>query len=150
MDPMSKTRTFTIGLTKKDAETFFTKLKHTGVKRVIDVRHNNTSQLAGFTKKDDLHFFLKEICICEYQHIPLLAPTNDLLDGYRNKNTDWPEYELKFNKLLNDRKAEELLSCEELDMACFLCSEPTPNRCHRCLVAENFKNRIGNVEITHL
>ena len=67
-------RLFTIGFTKKSAEGFFTNLSKAGVKRVIDIRLNNMSQLAGFTKRDDLRYFLRTICNIDYIHLPELAP----------------------------------------------------------------------------
>jgi uncharacterized protein (DUF488 family) len=141
---------FTIGFTKKNAKTFFTKLKTTGIQKLIDIRLNNVSQLAGFTKKDDLIYFLRELCDCDYRHEPLLAPTKEILDGYKKKNIDWSEYEMRFNRLLDDREAYKLVSPEELDKACLLCSEPTPDQCHRRLVAEYLKRYFKDIEITHL
>ena len=97
---MSNINVFTIGFTKKNAEVFFTKLKEAGVKKIIDIRLNNVSQLSGFAKKDDLAFFLRELCNCRYRHEPLLAPTKDILDGYKKKKIDWSEYEKRFKDLL--------------------------------------------------
>lgn len=48
---------FTIGFTEKKAERFFSLIKVSGAKRIVDVRLNNISQLSGFAKKDDLKFF---------------------------------------------------------------------------------------------
>ena len=147
---MNDIKLFTIGFTKKNAETFFGKLIKSGVEKLIDIRLNNVSQLAGFTKKDDLIYFLKKICDCDYIYKPLLAPTKEILDAYRKKEITWTEYEKRFNDLLIDRKAHTLLSSSELHMACLLCSEPTPDKCHRRLVAEFFKNCFENIEIIHL
>jgi len=147
---MNKSKLFTIGFTKKNAETFFGKLKRAGIVKLIDIRLNNLSQLAGFTKKDDLVYFLKQICGCDYVHEPFLAPTKEILDAYKKKEITWPEYEKRFNDLLISRKANALISSSELHMACLLCSEPTPEKCHRKLVAEFFKNSFKDVEITHL
>ncbi|MCK4468013.1 MAG: DUF488 domain-containing protein [Desulfobacterales bacterium] len=141
---------FTIGFTKKNAETFFGKLGKAGVEKIIDIRLNNVSQLAGFAKKDDLIYFLKKICGCNYMHEPLLAPTKEILDGYKKKEIDWPEYQKRFNDLLKTRKAHTLVSSSELHMACLLCSEPTPDKCHRRLVAEYLKSHFDNIEIQHL
>ena len=82
---MKQTKLFTIGFTKKSAEEFFSRLQTAGVKRVIDVRLNNVSQLAGFAKREDLAYFLKALCDCEYRHEPLLAPTKEILNGYKKK-----------------------------------------------------------------
>ena len=147
---MNKNNLFTIGFTKKNAETFFGKLMKFGVEKLIDIRLNNVSQLAGFTKKDDLVYFLKKICNCDYVHKPLLAPTKEILDAYKKKEITWTEYEKRFNDLLLSRKAHTLLTSPELHMACLLCSEPTPDKCHRRLVAEYFKNYFKDIEIIHL
>lgn len=140
----------TIGFTKKNAEKFFAILKKNSVKRVIDIRLNNVSQLAGFAKKDDLIYFLRELCGCDYRHIPLLAPTKDILDNYKKKQISWADYELQFKKLMENRKIEGLISLEELNGACLLCSEPTAEKCHRRLVAEYLKNNLSNIVIKHL
>jgi len=142
---------FTMGFTRKPAETFFTKLKAAGVRRLVDVRLNNVSQLAGFTKKDDLRYFAKAICGIEYLHLPELAPTAAILDGYKKqKSPDWRAYERQFLDLLRSRRIEELVSRELLDGACLLCSEETPEHCHRRLVAEYLRASWGEVEIEHL
>jgi uncharacterized protein (DUF488 family) len=141
---------FTIGFTKKSAEAFFTRLKNAGVKRLIDVRLNNVSQLAGFTKKDDLRYFTKEICNIDYVHLPELAPTADILDPYKKaKNGDWQLYERQFLDLVRSRHIETT-SREILDGGCLLCSEEKPHHCHRRLVAEYLKEHWGDVEIEHL
>jgi len=147
---MAEIKLFTIGFTKKSAEVFFTKLKMAGIKKVLDIRLNNVSQLAGFAKRDDLIYFLRELCGCDYKHEPLLAPTNDILDDYRKKRIGWIEYETRFSKLMKEREIEKLLDSEELHGGCLLCSEPTPEKCHRRLVAEYLKDKLGNIEINHL
>ena len=141
---------FTIGFTKKTAETFFERLKETGVKRLVDIRLNNVSQLAGFTKRDDLRYFTKAICNMEYVHIPDLAPTQDILDAYKKQNGDWGLYESQFLFLLKKRRIEETTSREILDGGCLLCSEEKPQHCHRRLVAEYLKEKWGDVEIEHI
>jgi uncharacterized protein (DUF488 family) len=141
---------FTIGFTKKSAETFFTKLKDGGVKRLVDVRLNNVSQLAGFTKKDDLRYFTKVICGIEYVHLPKLAPTAEILDPYKKaKNGDWSLYERQFLDLMRTRHIEDMPR-EILECGCLLCSEEKPHHCHRRLVAEYLKEKWGTVEIIHL
>jgi uncharacterized protein (DUF488 family) len=142
---------FTIGFTKKKAEYFFEKLKKAGVKRIVDVRLNNSSQLAGFAKKDDLIYFLKEIGGMEYVHIPELAPTKDILDAYKKQKGDWSAYERKFIELMKNRHIEDKIPKEVLNEGCLLCSEDTPQHCHRRLVAEYLKNTWDEeVEIKHL
>jgi uncharacterized protein (DUF488 family) len=141
---------FTIGFTRKSAETFFTLLSRAGVQRLIDVRLNNVSQLAGFTKKDDLRYFTKAICGIDYVHLPELAPTADILDAFKKQKTaDWALYERQFNALIRERRIEET-SREMLDGGCLLCSEETPEHCHRRLVAEYLQQRWPDVEIVHL
>jgi uncharacterized protein (DUF488 family) len=147
---MSAIHLFTIGFTKKSAETFFTKLLQAGVKRLIDVRLNNNSQLAGFSKRDDLAYFLKAIAGIDYVHLLDLAPTQDLLDRYKKADKDWPAYERDFLRLIADRKIEQSISRDLLDGGCLLCSEDRPHHCHRRLVAEYLRDQWGNVEIEHL
>ncbi|MBI5911870.1 MAG: DUF488 domain-containing protein [Betaproteobacteria bacterium] len=141
---------FTIGFTKKSAEAFFTKLQQAGVKRLVDVRLNNVSQLAGFAKKDDLRYFTKTICHIDYVHESALAPTKDILDAYRKNKGDWSVYERQFLDLMTKRRIEETVPREKLDGGCLLCSEDKPHHCHRRLVAEYLRDKWGNVEIQHL
>jgi uncharacterized protein (DUF488 family) len=141
---------FTIGFTKKSAETFFTELKAAGVKRLVDVRLNNVSQLAGFTKKDDLRYFTREICGIEYVHVPILAPTADILDAFKKHKGDWLEYQERFLDLMRSRRIEDAVQPQTVDGGCLLCSEEKPHHCHRRLVAEYLREKWGNVEIEHL
>lgn len=141
---------FTIGFTKKSAREFFTKLKEAGVRRLVDVRLNNTSQLAGFAKKDDLAFFLQEIDGIEYVHRPELAPTQDILDAFKKNKGDWYTYETQFLKLMAERQVENIVPKELLDRGCLLCSEEEPYHCHRRLVAEYLAAKWGDVRIIHL
>jgi uncharacterized protein (DUF488 family) len=141
---------FTIGFTKKSAETFFTKLQRAGVKRVIDVRLHNNSQLAGFSKRDDLAYFLRAVAGIEYVHVLDLAPTQELLDRYKKVDRDWPAYERDFRKLIADRKIEDTISPNLLEGGCLLCSEDKPHHCHRRIIAEYLRDQWGKVEIDHL
>jgi uncharacterized protein (DUF488 family) len=141
---------FTIGFTRKSAETFFTRLNAAGVKRLVDVRLNNVSQLAGFSKRDDLRYFAKAICNIGYVHVPELAPTQDILDAYKKQKGDWGLYERQFLDLMRSRHIEDYASRDILDGGCLLCTEETPDRCHRRLVAEYLKEYWGDVEIEHL
>jgi len=141
---------FTIGFTKKSAEMFFGRLKASGAKRLIDVRLNNVSQLAGFTKRDDLRYFTTALCNMDYVHLPLLAPTSDILDAYKKHKGDWGLYERQFLDLMRERRIEEMASREMVDGGCLLCSEEKPHYCHRRLVAEYLKEKWGNVEIEHI
>jgi uncharacterized protein (DUF488 family) len=142
---------FTIGFTQKKAEQFFETLIKSGVKRVIDTRLNNVSQLAGFAKKPDLAYFLQKIGGIEYIHILDLAPTKDILDAYKKKEITWDSYEQKFNQLITQRKIESKLSIDIIDKSCLLCSELKPHNCHRRLVAEYLQNNLEkNIKIHHL
>lgn len=141
---------YTIGFKEKPAQEFFELLKIHKVKRLIDIRLNNTSQLAGFTKSRDLKYFLKEICKADYIHKPELAPTKELLNDYKNKELTWNDYTIVFNKILVDRNINEIVNREEFDNACLLCSEHEPDQCHRRLVAEYLNKSFGNISIKHL
>lgn len=141
---------YTIGFTKKNAETFFGLLQQANVRTVLDIRLNNTSQLAGFAKRDDLRFFLKTLCQCDYLHVPQFAPTQTILDAFKKNKGDWREYEISFSKLIHTRRVETELSPNIIDNACLLCSEATPEHCHRRLVAEYLQKTLGNIEIIHL
>jgi uncharacterized protein (DUF488 family) len=143
-------KVFTIGFTKKNAQRFFGLLKTTGAKRVVDVRLNNVSQLAGFAKKDDLEYFLKEVCGMGYTHLPELAPTQDMLDDYKKLKGDWDAYERRFLALMKERRIESTVPKEVVADGCLLCSEDKPHHCHRRLVAEYLKDHWGDVEIAHL
>ncbi len=147
---MGTIRIFTIGFTKKNAKTFFETLRAQGVKRIIDIRLNNTSQLAGFTRKDDLEYFVAAILGIEYAHLPELAPTREIMDAYKKNGEDWSTYEERFRGLLESRKPETHLKKGYLDSACLLCSEDKPLHCHRRLVAEYLKEKWGDVEIRHI
>lgn len=133
---------YSIGFTKKTAEQFFSLLKKSGVRRLLDVRLNNVSQLAGFAKRDDLIFFLSEICGADYRHEILLAPTQQMLDGYKKEKGSWDEYESRFLALMAERRIEENLDKTLFEIpTVLLCSEPTPEHCHRRLVLEYLQNK---------
>ena len=150
VDPVPAVLLFTMGFTQKSARQFFTHLIDAGVRRVVDVRLNNVSQLAGFTKRADLEYFLQQIGQIGYVHLPELAPTQELLDRYKKRRGSWAEYETEFLQLMAQRRIEEQLSPDLLDGGCLLCSEPTPDRCHRRLVAEYLADKWGTVTIQHL
>jgi uncharacterized protein (DUF488 family) len=142
---------FTIGFTRKSAERFFGTLKRAGIELVIDIRRNNSSQLAGFAKRDDLAYFLRQLCRADYLHQPLLAPTQELLDRYRKGGESWESYEREFLDLMARRRVEELIDPALFERrSALLCSEPTPERCHPRLVAEYLQQHWRDVEITHL
>jgi uncharacterized protein (DUF488 family) len=141
---------FTIGFTKKPAEIFFTKLQEAGVKRLVDVRLNNVSQLAGFAKRADLRYFCRVICGIDYLHLRELAPTQEMLDAYKKRNGDWDLYARQFLVLMSERRVDETVSRETLAEACLLCSEELPEQCHRRLVAEYLQRKWDGVEIEHI
>ena len=142
---------YTIGFAKKKAEQFFEILKKYRIKRLIDIRLNNTSQLAGYSKREDLQYFLKELCGVYYIYQPLLAPTPEMLTSYKKKMIDWYEYEKRFLDLMAQRKIEEKIDLNLfIDPTVFLCSEPKADKCHRRLVAEYLKSKWGEIEIRHL
>jgi len=141
---------FSVGFTKKSAGEFFEKLREAGVKRVVDVRLNKVSQLAGFSKRDDLKYFLKTILDAEYFEAPLLAPTQEMLDEYKKKKGSWDAYERDFLELMKERKIEDKTDPSILAGGCLLCSEETPHHCHRRLVLEYLQKRWGNLSIKHI
>lgn len=128
---------YTLGFTGKSAEQFFTAIRSRAhIQRVLDVRLGNTSQLAGFTKRDDLRYFLRELCAVDYFHLPELAPTKALLDAYKKQGGSWDAYADAFMELMATRSVEKWLSKDLIDESCLLCSEHLPHHCHRKLVAE--------------
>lgn len=143
-------KVFTIGFTKTSAESFFTRLQRAGVKKVVDVRLNNVSQLSGFAKRNDLRYFLKALCGIEYAHRPELAPTQEMLDAYKKQKGQWAEYEKRFLELMVSRRIEDTISPEAIDGACLLCSEDKPHHCHRRLVAEYLKSKWSDLNVVHL
>jgi uncharacterized protein (DUF488 family) len=140
----------TIGFTQKSAERFFRELTAAGVKRVIDTRLHNTSQLSGFAKQDDLRFFLDKLGAIEYRYEPLLAPTDEILDQYKKRAISWSEYEDAYIKLIHARDIENKLSPLALEDACLLCSEAEPHHCHRRLAAEYLRDHWQDVQIHHI
>ncbi len=141
---------YTIGFTRKSAEKFFELVGHSQAQRVVDVRLNNVSQLAGFAKRDDLAYFLKVICGVEYVHLPQLAPTQTMLDEYKKGGGDWGLYEKKFMDLMETRRIEDHVPREVIEGGCLLCSEDRPHHCHRRLVAEYLEKCWGDMTICHL
>jgi uncharacterized protein (DUF488 family) len=148
---MNEVRLFAIGFTRKSAARFFELLRTAGVRRIVDVRLNNSSQLAGFAKRDDLRYFAHEICGIDYVHLSDLAPTKELLDAYRKEGGDWDAYERQFLELVREREIETTVPRELVDGGCLLCSEHEPDQCHRRLVAEYLQACWGgDVRVEHL
>ncbi len=144
-------KTYTIGFTQKNAERFFSLIKDNQISRVIDVRLNNVSQLSGFAKRDDLKYFLDQLCSAEYIHLQELAPTKDILDAYKKKKISWDIYEIEFLNLMAQRNIERSIDKTLLDNSCLLCSENKPHYCHRRLVVDYLNKLWGSkLEVTHL
>lgn len=141
---------FTIGFTKKNAKEFFGLIRQNNISLLVDVRLNNQSQLAGFTKKNDLMYFLEAICNCSYVHKPLWAPNDQILKDYKNKAITWNDYDKKYISLLESRNVIQDFDTEVYNNSCLLCSEPEPTQCHRRLLAEFFQRKYPNVTIKHL
>ncbi len=142
---------YTIGFTKKNAETFFNFIKSSNISTLLDVRLNNVSQLAGFAKRDDLRFFLKELCGTEYIHTPELAPTKEMLNSYKKGDMPWDIYEDKFLNLMSQRNVEKLVKPTLLENGCLLCSEHEPHLCHRRLVVDYLNENLEfDLKVKHL
>jgi len=143
-------RLFTIGFTKRSAEEFFLCLREAGVRRIVDVRLNNTSQLAGFAKARDLKYFLNAIAGIDYVHVPDFAPTQEILDDYKKKKGSWAEYERRFRDLMTKRMVSQVAANILREDDCLLCGEHTPEHCHRRLIAEHLQEQLGNIEVISL
>jgi uncharacterized protein (DUF488 family) len=142
---------FTIGFTQSTAERFFSRLKQAGVRRLLDVRLNNRSQLAGFAKRDDLAYFLRELCQAEYRHEPLLAPTQELLDAYKKNGGDWAGYERQFLDLMCQRHIEREFAPQDFTIStALLCSEAAAEHCHRRLVVQYWQAHWPELKPVHL
>lgn len=141
---------YTIGFTGKPAEKFFDLLRDAKVEKLVDTRINNVSQLAAFAKYPDLEFFAREIGDMTYEHNLDFAPTKELLKKYRDKKINWQEYEIEYLNLLDNRKIAAKTEIEKLHKTCFLCSEHTPEKCHRRLLAEYLQHVKNDIEIIHL
>ena len=141
---------FTIGFTQKSAQRFFTLLQEAGVTHLIDTRLRPGSQLSGFAKGRDLEYFLRTIVGIRYSHHVELAPTETLLKPYQAGVTAWPDYARAFSTLLGERAVEQRFTAQQLDRACLLRSEASPQQCHRRLVADHFALHIPGLAVTHL
>lgn len=140
-----------IGFTEKTAEKFFTLIQsQPSIKNLVDVRLNNVSQLSGFAKKNDLKYFLKELCNVNYVHVPELAPTKEMLNPYKKGNISWEVYEDNFLNLMAKRNIERI-DKSLIENSCLLCSEHKPHHCHRRLVIEYLnKHWDTDFEVKHL
>ena len=143
-------RLYTIGFTEKSAERFFQLLEHNQVKKIIDTRVNNNSQLSGFAKGKDLAFFAKQLTNIDYEHQLKFAPSKELLGQYRKKEISWDEYAEEYIGLLDERDISREVNIASLHECCLLCSEHTAEKCHRRLLAEYLKKLNLDIEIIHL
>jgi uncharacterized protein (DUF488 family) len=125
-------------------------LKDAGIERLLDVRLNNASRLAGFARRADLPFFLQRLCGVEYIHEPRLAPTREILGSYRNGG-GWPDYERALLDLLRERRVEETLDRDLFEVpTVLLCSEANAEHCHRRLVLEYLNREWKDIRAVHL
>ena len=141
----------TIGFAKKSLRQFIQLLKNANVTKIVDIRLNNTSQLAGFAKKDDLKYVLELVGI-GYIHFEDLAPDDQLLEDYKKKRVKWSDYEKRYLDLLLNRKIDQKIDkILGEGLPCFLCSEHEPKFCHRRLLAEYISNHYNDqIVIKHL
>lgn len=142
---------YTMGFTQKDARQFFERIRANEIELLVDIRLNNQSQLAGFTKGRDLPYFLEMICHCRYDHNEALAPTRDILDRYKKGDMSWDEYEVQYGALMERREVSALFEKKygKFSRVLLLCSEPTPEKCHRRLLAEKLQRDLG-YSVIHL
>ncbi len=147
---MQMRKLFTIGFAGKSAEQFFSSMQSNRIKLLIDVRLSNESQLAGYTKKKDLAYFLSAICSAGYLHAEQFAPTKQLMDAYKGKKLSWDAYVREYLGILAERDVKSGLGGLELDHSCLLCSEAKPTHCHRRLLAEFIAENIPDIQIIHL
>lgn len=144
------TTLYTIGFTKSTAEHFFGRLRDAGVHVLLDIRLNNTSQLAAFSKAPDLAYFLRELVGASYEHRIDLAPTDDMLKAYKAGRVDWDDYASAFLDLMRERRIERGDRAVFEGPTALLCSEATAEQCHRRLVAEHLSLHWTDLDITHL
>ena len=142
---------YTMGFTQKGAENFFKTITNNRIEILIDVRLNNQSQLAGFTRGKDLAYFLRVICDCDYDHDTIYAPTKEILQAYKKNDITWTEYEVRYNELIACRRVayDFKKNYEKYSNVLLLCSEPTPECCHRRLLAEYLSKELGG-NIIHI
>ena len=143
---------YTIGFTQKTAKDFFEAVSRHKILTLIDIRLNNNSQLAGFTKGCDLGYFLKRLCGCRYEYCPAYAPSHEILDAWRKKEISWKDYEVRYTALMQERGAVQDFRRKFMRRknVCLLCSEHTPEHCHRRLLAEMLSEEINGIEVTHI
>ena len=143
---------FTIGFTQKSASEFFQLLRDNHIQRLVDIRLKPSGQLSAFARQEDLPYFLDELANhCQYVHMPILAPTKEILQDYRSGGS-WTDYVTRFEALMDERDIPAALNPGEFEQfrSCLMCSEATPEQCHRRLVAERLQEHWPDLEIVHL
>lgn len=143
---------YTMGFTQKTAECFFGLIREYDISMLVDIRLNNRSQLAGFTKGDDLQYFLRELCHCAYSHRQDFAPTKELLDDYKKGRISWDDYVSRYIPMMDSNHAVDNFMHDfgEYEHVLLLCSEPTPEHCHRRLLAEMITGIYSEIELMHI
>lgn len=143
---------FTIGFTKKSARQFFSLIKENRINLLLDIRLNNSSQLAGFSKGSDLEYFLTEICDCKYEHDLIFAPTAELMNGFKDKKITPEQFEQQYMDLMSSRGALKHFSSQYVNAknVCLLCSEERPTYCHRRVLADMLISALADVNVYHL
>lgn len=138
---------YTMGFTQKNAEQFFELILTNEIELLIDIRLNNQSQLAGFTKGKDLVYFLNKICNCDYNHDTDCTPTKEILRKYKKKEITWQEYEQQYTELIITKKVAESFQDKyfRYSKVLLLCSEPTAEYCHRRLLAQYLQKELGAI-----
>lgn len=144
---------YTIGYTKKDLREFIRRLKGHGVDCVVDIRLHNTSQLAGFSKKEDLEFLLRDGFGINYVHMPELAPSEEIFNSLK-RNKDWESYRDSYRALIEERGMVDLFlkAADENNWEgpCLLCAEDTSEHCHRRMLAEAIQENVEGLEVMHI
>lgn len=144
---------YTIGFTKKTAEQFFERIKYYRIQILVDVRLKNTSQLMRFSHGKDIEYLLKNLCNCEYEHCVNYAPTAEILTDWKKKRITWPEYEQRYHALMTERNSVRDFMTRYYgvyESVCLLCSEVSPEHCHRRLLAEMFHEQKNDIEVLHI
>jgi uncharacterized protein (DUF488 family) len=140
---------YTIGYTPKTAEQFFELIKKNNIKLLLDIRLNNKSQIAGFTKRENLPYFLWELCQCKYEHCLEFTPNEEM---YNEKKISWERYTRDYIILIESRGTYKnfIDRFADYENICLLCSESTPDRYHRRLLAEMIIQNNPDTILTHL
>ena len=143
---------YTIGSSKKSSRQFFQSIKYHMIQILVDVRLKNDSQLLGFTRKRDLPYLL-ELHNCKYEHCVNYAPTAEILTDWKKKRITWPEYEQRYHALMTEKNSVRDFMTRYYgvyESVCLLCSEVSPEHCHRRLLAEMLHEQKNDIEVLHI